>query len=390
MPDVEFFDLGDRGDRPDVANRQPVTGVDGETEFRALGGGGSQGFQRSSVERMMRITTGVKLNRVGPEIPRSEHGLRVRVDEEAATDAGRAKSLYRSRQALRLTFDVEPPFGGDLLPPLGHDCGLARADPFGQCDDRLANRHLQVQHCADSGREALYVGVLNVPAILTEVRGNPIGPGAFADQRRRQRIRFIGASRLTNRGDVIDVDEQTLVCGVHGSVRFAVWRAPPVDPPGRRNYVRIQTALEPSVRKWALLVITVAACARTPSMGSSLTGAPTARDAATMFVGAAQSQDLQAMGAVWGSDKGAARDNMERSELDRRLIILQPCYMHDRAQVLDEQLGASATERRVRIQLTRANRTKNLEFKVVRGPSDRWYVEDANYEAVQTDFCRPG
>lgn len=142
------------------------------------------------------------------------------------------------------------------------------------------------------------------------------------------------------------------------------------------------------MRKWALLIVFAAACARNPGMGSSLTGAPSARDAATMFVGAANSQDLQAMGAVWGSAKGAARDNMDREQLDRRLIILQPCYAHDRAQVLDEQLGSSATERRVRIQLTRANRTKTLEFKVVRGPSNRWYVEDAAYESVQADFCR--
>lgn len=121
-----------------------------------------------------------------------------------------------------------------------------------------------------------------------------------------------------------------------------------------------------------------------------MTGAPTARDAATMFVGAANSQDLQAMGAVWGSAKGAARDNMDRVELERRLIILQPCYAHDRAQILDEQMGATPAERKVRIQLTRANRTKTLEFKVVRGPSNRWYVGDTAYETVQTDFCRPG
>lgn len=123
-------------------------------------------------------------------------------------------------------------------------------------------------------------------------------------------------------------------------------------------------------------------------MGSSMTGAPTARDAATMFVGAAQAQDLQAMGAVWGSSQGAARDNMDRGQLDQRLVILQPCYAHDRAQVLDELLGSSATERTVRIQLTRGTQTKTLNFKVVRGPSNRWYVEDTNYDAVQADFCR--
>ena len=108
-----------------------------------------------------------------------------------------------------------------------------------------------------------------------------------------------------------------------------------------------------------------------------------------MFVGAAQAQDLQAMGAVWGNEKGAARDNMDRSELDRRLIILQPCYANDRAQILDDRQGTSATERLVRIQLTRAGRTKTLEFKVVRGPSNRWYVQDTAYEQVQSDFCRP-
>ena len=107
-----------------------------------------------------------------------------------------------------------------------------------------------------------------------------------------------------------------------------------------------------------------------------------------MFVSAANTQDLQAMGAVWGNDKGAARDNMDRVQLERRLIILQPCYAHDRAQILDEQMGMTPTERLVRIQLTRANRTKTLQFKVTRGPSNRWYVEDTAYDTVQNDFCR--
>jgi hypothetical protein len=123
-------------------------------------------------------------------------------------------------------------------------------------------------------------------------------------------------------------------------------------------------------------------------MGSSLTGAATARDAATMFLGAAQSQDLQAMGAVWGTDKGAARDNMDREQLERRLILLQPCYVHDRAQVLDERLGTTPNDRAVRIQITRGTRTKTLEFDIVKGPSNRWYVLDVDYETVQNDFCR--
>jgi hypothetical protein len=123
-------------------------------------------------------------------------------------------------------------------------------------------------------------------------------------------------------------------------------------------------------------------------MGTSLTGAPTAREAATMFLGAAKAQDLQAMGAVWGSTQGASRDNMDREQLDRRLLILQPCYVVDRSQIIEESMGATPTERRIRIQLTRGSRTKNIEFKAVRGPSNRWYVEDVDYDELQADFCR--
>jgi hypothetical protein len=123
-------------------------------------------------------------------------------------------------------------------------------------------------------------------------------------------------------------------------------------------------------------------------MGSSLSGAPTARDAATQFMGAVKAQDLQAMGAVWGSVEGAARDHMDRTELDKRLVILQQCYDHDRAQILDDSQGSTANERLVRVQVTRGNRTKIPRFKVVRGPSNRWYVGDTDYESVAGDFCK--
>jgi hypothetical protein len=124
-------------------------------------------------------------------------------------------------------------------------------------------------------------------------------------------------------------------------------------------------------------------------MGTSLTGAATPRDAALNFLGAVKSQDLQAMGAIWGNEAGAARDHMERGELDKRLILLQQCYDHDRAQILDERFGTDR-ERVVRIQVTRGNRTKTPEFKVIRGPSNRWYVLDTDFPAVQGEFCRPG
>lgn len=105
-----------------------------------------------------------------------------------------------------------------------------------------------------------------------------------------------------------------------------------------------------------------------------------------MFMGAVKSQDLQAMSTVWGNAQGPSRDNIERTELDRRLVLFQQCYDHDRFEILDETI-VSATERTVRVQVTRANRTKVPQFKVVRGPSNRWYVEDLDFATVQADFC---
>ena len=141
------------------------------------------------------------------------------------------------------------------------------------------------------------------------------------------------------------------------------------------------------MKKWCLLAIVAIACSKNPSMGSSLTGAPAPRDAVTNFMGAVKSQDLQAMGAVWGSAQGAARDHMDRTELETRLVILQQCYDHDRAQILDESAGVDG-QRLVRVQITRGGRTKIPQFKVGKGPSNRWYVFDTDYESVAADFCK--
>jgi hypothetical protein len=93
-----------------------------------------------------------------------------------------------------------------------------------------------------------------------------------------------------------------------------------------------------------------------------------------------------AMGSVWGTDRGPARETLERSDLDSRLVVLQTCYDHDRFQILDDASSADGG-RRVRVQITRGNVTKVPEFKVVQGPSSRWYVSDTDFPTVQNDFC---
>lgn len=136
-----------------------------------------------------------------------------------------------------------------------------------------------------------------------------------------------------------------------------------------------------------LFAVAVVACSRNPAPGSSLTGAETARDATTQFLNAVKAQDLQAMATVWGNENGPARDGLDRTDLDKRLIIMVSCYNHDRFQIIDEQQSTGGASM-VRVSLTRGPRTKTANFTAVRGPSRRFYVyvNDPDFIAMR-DFC---
>jgi hypothetical protein len=149
------------------------------------------------------------------------------------------------------------------------------------------------------------------------------------------------------------------------------------------------------VKRTILLLLTVAACrsASTPSPSSSsnasspnLPGAAAPRQAVERFLGAAKSQDLQEMSIAWGTSKGPARDQFERTELEKRLIVMQGCYDSDKHRIIDETPGENG-KRVLRVELTKGTTTKTPRFTTVKGPSDRWYVEDADFAAVSA-LCR--
>jgi hypothetical protein len=150
------------------------------------------------------------------------------------------------------------------------------------------------------------------------------------------------------------------------------------------------------VKRTILLLLAITACrsSSTPapstspsaSVPANLPGAAAPRQAVERFLGAAKSQDLQVMAIAWGTEKGPARDPFERTELEKRLIVMQGCYDSDRYRILDENPGESG-KRVLRVELTKGSVTKTPRFTTVKGPSDRWYVEDADFAAV-TALCR--
>jgi hypothetical protein len=64
----------------------------------------------------------------------------------------------------------------------------------------------EIERDAEGAHEAVDVGILDVPAVFAEVRGDAVGAGAYAEFGGGDRIRLVGPARLTERRDVIDVD----------------------------------------------------------------------------------------------------------------------------------------------------------------------------------------
>ncbi|HMA25353.1 MAG: hypothetical protein ACM37U_14145 [Gemmatimonas sp.] len=117
----------------------------------------------------------------------------------------------------------------------------------------------------------------------------------------------------------------------------------------------------------------------------SQTGATDAATAIRGFLSAAKQADLQAMGALWGSAQGPARDMLPREELEKRELVMMCHLKHDRFDVLGDAPNPGGT-RAVIVSLTLGDLTKSTNFQVVRAGNGRWYVQDVDLKPLQ-DFC---
>ena len=88
---------------------------------------------------------------------------------------------------------------------------------------------------------------------------------------------------------------------------------------------------------------------------------------------------------IAGTGTNATRETIERTELEKRVIILQ-CYLqHDSYRVLSEVPGDEG-RRVVRVEITRGTQKRQPSLHTVQGPGGRWYVENVELAAVR-DFC---
>ncbi|HEX3533121.1 MAG TPA: hypothetical protein VHT23_02800 [Gemmatimonadaceae bacterium] len=146
-----------------------------------------------------------------------------------------------------------------------------------------------------------------------------------------------------------------------------------------------------SLRIFAGLLL-LTACSSATQGGypsGQLTGGASPQLAVDQFLAAVKIRDLQGMSTVFGTDKGPARETMDRTELEKREIILACYFNNDSYRVLGERSGQGG-HREVTVELRKGNLVRTSTFYAIRGPGGRWYVDNMDIAAVR-DFCgNPG
>ena len=140
------------------------------------------------------------------------------------------------------------------------------------------------------------------------------------------------------------------------------------------------------MKRIVLALVLLAACRSAPAVreGSELTGAATPQAAVDRLLGAIRSQDLQALGAVWGDKRGSARDIMPRDEYDQRVIVMQCYFSHDRARVVSGPTTKVDTVL-FNLELFKGQAKASTTAKTLQGPGSRWYV--LALDPVPRGFC---
>jgi hypothetical protein len=146
----------------------------------------------------------------------------------------------------------------------------------------------------------------------------------------------------------------------------------------------MEVVLRRSVAVALALVLLLAGCGpRIPSpIGGP--GGPAAAGAVERFLQLANERQYVQMGWVFGNAQGAVIQSWPLPEVEQRMYALARVLEHDSfvvgpATPVPGRIGAAE---RFQVQLRAGNRQYQVPFTAVRGPNQRWYVEQVAVEAI--------
>jgi hypothetical protein len=150
------------------------------------------------------------------------------------------------------------------------------------------------------------------------------------------------------------------------------------------------------MKRVLFLLLTAAACSGSggPSGGVDPTGPPTSQEdpgaanptlAIQTFMAAIKAQNLDALAVIWGSDRGAARDIVDATQLRKRELIMECYFMFD-SYVIVSDVTSSEGVHVATLQVTKGSLTRETKTQVVRGPKGRWYVASPELAPLK-DLC---
>src|SRR5207248_1539707 len=185
--------------------------------------------------------------------------------------------------------------------PLGDERRLERPHAAREPHDLGMLRQLEVQDRADGRPQGAHVGVLDVTAVLTQVAGDAVGAAALGGFGRPHRVGLVGAARLAQRRHVINVDVEA-----HAFL------------PSEHSALPGNLSVRPR------LVVLVALASLACGGGSTQTPAPQSlTETLAQFLSAVKANDLDQMGALWGNERGPAKDRRKAEGLRTALYGIQ-------------------------------------------------------------------
>ncbi|HEX2094205.1 MAG TPA: hypothetical protein VHG28_17510 [Longimicrobiaceae bacterium] len=133
-----------------------------------------------------------------------------------------------------------------------------------------------------------------------------------------------------------------------------------------------------------LLLSILAACGGSRPRPQSTPGAPAPAAAVERFLRLAAEKDYAEMGWLFGTTEGPVIRRDPPGDVERRMYALASVLEHTEFSIRGQEPvpGRTGGAVRLTVQLAQRGRRVDVPFVAVRGPEQRWYVEQVGVEAL--------